>query len=401
MANHPTVHTVRLNMKVKPMRSTLVLSFVLVALLILVGCRSSEPQEPAQTQPSEEHPTTPTEGLATKPSSVPAELLQNMKDLFEPPEGEISESVRVQMLNERMPKVLALGAQAESQYGDAGNLHVARQYMVQAADYLYSRRKDPASRQLLLDIAGRIISSSAPIHAKIQADFVITHTNIRPLEGEITPEETTKLIGEMVERYEQTPFASTALISATILAVSNEQVSLAEQFLDKLQTEHLGDPHVRAFLRRTGRDPYVGQTFAAELTKLDGEKLSLPNDLKGKVVVIDFWATWCRPCRLAMPKLKKLYAKYKDRGIEMVGIALDEGKSEVQKVVTDEELNWIHTFSGQASEDPTAARYNVIAIPSVWIVGRDGKIISSMGYGQLEPLIVQALENQVPPADQK
>jgi peroxiredoxin len=101
----------------------------------------------------------------------------------------------------------------------------------------------------------------------------------------------------------------------------------------------------------------------------------------------------------SLPDLRRLYAKYKDQGVEFVGISLDHpGQGEqVRSVVADESLNWIQTYSGMGWQDPTAVRYGIEAIPSTWIVGRDGNVITDQGQGRLDSLLSEAVKQPYNP----
>ena len=133
------------------------------------------------------------------------------------------------------------------------------------------------------------------------------------------------------------------------------------------------------------------------MTKVDGTKLSLPKDLLGKVVVIDFWATWCGPCVREVPHMKKVYAAYKDKGVEFVGISLDRSKEPLMAFIKDRDLPWIHTYSGDPGGDPTAKKYGIRGIPSIWVVGKDGKIASRNARGNLEETLDEALAAKAKP----
>ena len=103
--------------------------------------------------------------------------------------------------------------------------------------------------------------------------------------------------------------------------------------------------------------------------------------LKGKVVVIDFWATWCGPCVAEMPKMKELYAKYHDQGVEFIGVSLDQPKEEggldsLKKFVKENEIAWPQYYQGNFWESEFSKSWGVNAIPCVFIVDADGKLYS-------------------------
>ena len=109
--------------------------------------------------------------------------------------------------------------------------------------------------------------------------------------------------------------------------------------------------------------------FTVEL--LSGKKFILSQQ-KGKVVLIDFWASWCPPCRAEMPNLKKYYAEFKDKGLEIIGISLDFKKEKLEDYLSQEDLRWKVSFSGQGWKDETARLYGVHSIPATWLVDKKG-----------------------------
>ncbi len=109
--------------------------------------------------------------------------------------------------------------------------------------------------------------------------------------------------------------------------------------------------------------------------------------MRGKVLVIDWWATWCVPCVQSLPKMKAIYAKYKDKGVEFIGVSLDEAKDKggldkLLEFVKKNDMPWPQYYLNAV---PTfQQRYGVAQIPTVFVVDRDGKIVSIDGYRTLE-----------------
>ena len=117
-------------------------------------------------------------------------------------------------------------------------------------------------------------------------------------------------------------------------------------------------------------------------TALDGRQVDLAS-LRGKVVLIDFWATWCKPCIASMPHLKEMYDKYHDKGLEVIGISLDAGlwegkiaegnRKQVESIVQKYNLPWPQRFTGRGEMgDPFAKLYAISALPTVWLLDKDG-----------------------------
>lgn len=108
---------------------------------------------------------------------------------------------------------------------------------------------------------------------------------------------------------------------------------------------------------------------------IDGKTIKL-SDYKGKVVLIDFWATWCGPCMMELPNVKKLYADYKDKGFEIIGVSADETQQDLEDVVESEKLEWPQIFDGDDSESngDIQTLYGIMKYPTMVLVDREGKI---------------------------
>ena len=114
--------------------------------------------------------------------------------------------------------------------------------------------------------------------------------------------------------------------------------------------------------KATGPDP-DGGTFSLE-------------DRLGKITIIDFWASWCRPCRVENPNLVRLFNKHKDKGLQIVGVSLDRTKPKWIQAIADDGLVWDHVSNLQFWNDPIAKLYKVSAIPATFILDENGVILT-------------------------
>ena len=124
------------------------------------------------------------------------------------------------------------------------------------------------------------------------------------------------------------------------------------------------------------------------LPKVDGGTLSY-SDLKGKVILIDFWATWCPPCRAAIPHLNKIYNENKENGVIFVGMSLDNNPEDVKNFLTRTTVDYPIVFSDRK----TMMDFGVSPIPRVFVIDRNGVIQGDFtGY---DPYIGEAIEKVV------
>jgi peroxiredoxin len=108
-----------------------------------------------------------------------------------------------------------------------------------------------------------------------------------------------------------------------------------------------------------------------------------PNDIAvslntslGKLTVLDFWASWCGPCRVDSPNLVKVYNTYKDKGLAIVGISLDQQKESWKKAIDNDKLDWTHVSYLKRWDDPIAAIYGVRSIPQLFLLDENGVVIA-------------------------
>jgi len=120
----------------------------------------------------------------------------------------------------------------------------------------------------------------------------------------------------------------------------------------------------------------------------EGEPLSL-SDLRGKVVLVDFWASWCGPCRRANPHVVGLYEKYKDNGFDVLGVSLDKSKAPWVKAIEKDGLKWHNISDLKGWKNEVAQMYSVSSVPHTILLDREGRIIARNLRG---PQLDQELE---------
>jgi thiol-disulfide isomerase/thioredoxin len=119
-----------------------------------------------------------------------------------------------------------------------------------------------------------------------------------------------------------------------------------------------------------------GKEMKIEGTTTDGESFDW-KAYRGKVVLVDYWATWCGPCVEELPNVKENYEKYHVKGFEVVGISLDEDPGRLQRFLAEREIPWDCLFKeGAGTNHPMANYYGVMKIPTTMLLDRDGKVVS-------------------------
>jgi thiol-disulfide isomerase/thioredoxin len=127
---------------------------------------------------------------------------------------------------------------------------------------------------------------------------------------------------------------------------------------------------------------------------VDGKPLSLA-DYKGKVVLIDFWATWCGPCRGEIPNVVASYQKYHGKGFEVIGVSLDQDRQKLLDYTRQQNMTWQQYFDGQGWSNKLAAKYGIESIPATYLLDGNGKIIGQDLRGDaLGAAVAKALANK-------
>ena len=141
---------------------------------------------------------------------------------------------------------------------------------------------------------------------------------------------------------------------------------------------------------------FIGGDMAPDFSfTLEGGREQKLSDFKGKYVVLQFWGSWCGPCRQENPILVELYNKFHDKGLEMVSVAIESKAEDWQRAIRQDGLNWpYHIMESQDFGGPISSMYNIRYIPSVFLIGPDGKII---GHNLSEAHVDRLLRDKLNP----
>ena len=175
----------------------------------------------------------------------------------------------------------------------------------------------------------------------------------------------------------------------------DEDYELIEKTSKQLKEKYPNVPAVTRFTEEIEKMNKLAVGQAApdfSLMTPEGKELSL-SSFKGNYVLVDFWASWCRPCRVNNPKLVKLYDKYQGKNFDILGVSFDNKKEDWEKAIKDDGLAWSQVSDLKGFESEVAEEYQIEAIPAVFLIDPDGNIVGkNMPEDELEALLSSKLK---------
>lgn len=137
---------------------------------------------------------------------------------------------------------------------------------------------------------------------------------------------------------------------------------------------------------------YGQNAYEVALPSVNGDTIKL-SSLKGKVILLDFWASWCPPCRASNKRLTKLYPKYRDKGFEILGVSIDDDAKDWKRAILKDKISWLQVMDKGGWDSPSAVKWNLNAVPTSYLINKEGMLVAmDLDGKELEKALNDLLE---------
>jgi thiol-disulfide isomerase/thioredoxin len=198
-------------------------------------------------------------------------------------------------------------------------------------------------------------------------------------------------IREVLKEFPKSPLPWQAMMAIVSNADAETQKRILAEIVESKSTDEETLARAKGMLKAIGS---LGRPLELNYTAIDGRKVDVQK-LNGKVVLVDFWATWCPPCMAALPEVVEVYNKYHDKGFEIVGISLDKSQEALEGVVKRYKMGWPQYFDGRGWGNKFVIEYNISSVPTMWLVDKAGKLRTMEGREDLEKQVQELLAEKL------
>ncbi len=332
------------------------------------------------------------QGAAVDPYTVPEGTTQELKEFIEniirnmPQDGETHKRARAAMLN-AAEKMLA-GKPSEEELD----------FAVEVKSHTLGKSEDIAAFSEALKKAGHEKQARAARSYSLQ---IALRDAVMSDKSDLLKKQITAVLNYFKEAPPQSADLSLAIMTGQIAELQGDNAYALDVYrtLSKVFNESK-DERLAEFGKRlegvVRRLSLLGQKMKLEGKLLSGEAFDF-SKYQGKAVLIDFWVSWRQTCAAEVPKLKKIYGEYNDKGFEIIGFGCDYRREDVEKFVQENQMPWA-TVYGDKGPSPTFEYYGVMSFPMGILVGKDGNV-KQLNVDTAE--LGKELEKLLGPAEEK
>ena len=264
--------------------------------------------------------------------------------------------------------------------------------MNDATNYTLSGSTESATLKQLLDRTNDLSKKNNALVAQSRTVPRDANYNaaLRQIQGQIN--NNTAIYRQFLTKYVDTVSSNMIASFAALTLDPKQDYQLIKKVADKVQAEQPStfmERNLVAMMRNIKAPLMVGSEAPdISMANPNGKEIALA-DMTGEVILLDFWASWCRPCRVENPNVVRLYNKYKSKGFNIYSVSLDKQKNKWEKAIVDDKLNWsAHVSDLKGWQTPAAKAYGVSGIPKTFLLDKDQNIIAMNLRGK-------ALENKL------
>ncbi len=236
----------------------------------------------------------------------------------------------------------------------------------------------------------RIAMASIKDEEKFQLELVKVELGIPLADREDVVKSTPVLLKAVKELRVKYPGNEMANQFLLMLASNLEEDGVVKEIANDVLASTTSEPVKAAAGDLLKKFERVGKPVDIQFTAVDGRKINLA-DMKGKVVLVDFWATWCGPCIAELPNVKAAYARLNPKGFEILGISFDQDIDTLKKALKKEDMTWPQYFDGEGWQNKFGETFGIKSIPAMWLVDKKGNLRDINARAGLEAKVEKLL----------
>lgn len=266
---------------------------------------------------------------------------------------------------------------------------LATMHALVADNYLNPSELQEACEQILAGNPGEDLASNAAYRL---IDMKVKQTPVDQRAAVAT-----ELYTNYVNKYPTSMFNSSAYQMLINMAEDRGDMDQLKKYAAYLRSAMPEDRATRKvngiLLNKEG----IGKPLSIQYTSIKGEEIDTAR-MKGKVVAIFFWASWCGPCKSARPKFQEVYEKYHDQGLEMVSVSLDRTtqRRQLDRYIEESGFIWPISFNGKSWDNPLAVKFGVGSTPTIYLIDREGNLAYTDARTDFETKVKELIEKPAP-----